>query len=128
MDDRLAKEFELLQQVYGATEAAADRSWVVIESFPLPTGWSRESTPLLILVPAGYPLTAPDNFYTADDLKLASGIEPGSSSPGQSHVGRTWKMFSWHVDGSWSAGADEKRGDNLLTFLLKCRDRLEDRT
>jgi hypothetical protein len=36
-------------------------------------------------------------------------------------------MFSWHLDEEWRPAADiaaQATGHNLLTFLLRCEDRL----
>ena len=93
---------------------------------PLPQGWSAEETPLLVLIPAGYPTTPPDNFYVRNDLTLAGGGEPGNAPKDQPQRNTTWRMFSWHVDETWQPSAAPARGDNLLTFLAGCEQRLSE--
>lgn len=124
MSDRLQAEFDLVRRRYGGVEIGPNNGWLIIAAFPLAEGWSLTQTPLLVLVPGGYPVTPPDNFYVANELRLAGGGEPGNSSANQSHAGRMWRMFSWHIDDSWRPEHDPRRGDNLLTFLLNASARL----
>lgn len=108
---------------------APDMSWVIIKTFPIPSGWTRTTSELLFFIPSGYPVTPPDNFYVANDLHLeGGGGEPGSAPRDQVQLGRSWRMFSWHLDDTWHPNADITSGDNLLTFLLKCEERLGERS
>src|SRR2546422_8750721 len=104
--DRLRAELALIRQMYGEIEIGPGNAWFVVARFPIPPGWNKTETPLLVLVPSGYPVTPPDNFYVANDLRLAGGGEPGSASANQSQAGRTWKMFSWHLDAVWQPSRD----------------------
>jgi len=124
--ERIAQELELVRRHFGEHEQSPTRAWVIIKHFRLPPGWDRDETELLFFVPSGYPVTPPDNFYVDNGLRLASGGEPGSSPKDQAQLGRVWRMFSWHLDDDWRPHADPTRGDNLVTFLLKCLDRLQE--
>jgi hypothetical protein len=124
---RLQREFELVAQRYGALEFAEDVTWVVIKRLALPAGWSAEVTRLLLMIPAGYPATPPDNFAIDSEIRLANGGQPGNLTGRITHAGREWLLFSWHVvDGAagWAPHAEIERGDNLLTFLLGVESRL----
>lgn len=128
MIDRWRAEIELVRRRCGELEVAPDMSWVIIKSFPIPGGWTRTTSELLFVIPSGYPVTPPDNFYVANDLFLEGGGEPGNAPRDQVQLGRSWRMFSWHLDDTWRPHADVTSGDNLLTFLLKCEDRLTERS
>lgn len=127
MRARLQREFELVAQRYGELELTEDVTWVVIKSLTLPAGWSAAVTRLLLMIPAGYPATPPDNFAIEAKIRLANGGEPGNLAGRISHAGREWLQFSWHVvDGvaGWAPHAEIERGDNLLTFVLGVESRL----
>ena len=85
MRDRLDRELALLRTRYGPLKEL-DETGLVIERFPLPSGWNLSTTRLLLLLPAGYPTTPPDNFYTDPDLRLATGAEPANTSVGHQHA------------------------------------------
>lgn len=126
MNERIREELEFVRRRFGELEYSPASSSVVVKHLMLPVGWDREETELLFLIPSGYPVTPPDNFYTDNALRLSSGGEPGSSPKDQSQLGGLWRMFSWHLDDEWRPHADPTRGDNLVTFLLKCLDRLKE--
>jgi hypothetical protein len=124
---RLQRELELVAQRYGELEVAEDVTWLVIKSLVLPAGWSAGVTRLLLMIPAGYPATPPDNFAIDGDIRLANGGEPGNLAGRITHAASEWLLFSWHVvDGTagWAPHAEIERGDNLLTFLLGVESRL----
>lgn len=92
---------------------------------PLPDGWNKNATDVLIILGPGYPNTPPDNFYVPTGLQLANGSNPGNFSPNAfSHEGKSWDMFSWHHESGWAPAADIGGGSNLLTFMLEVERRL----
>ncbi len=118
MLERLQREFELVQTEYGDVEIGPNLDWVLIKEWLLPTGWNKTATQVLVLIPPGYPITPPDNFYTDNELRLASGGQPGNSSPNIPHLGKSWLQFSYHVEPEdWKPHADLLKGHNLFTFL-----------
>lgn len=123
--ERRKEEIELLRRRYGEMEHGTNLDWVLFKSFPLPPGWNRECTELLILIPAGYPSTPPENFYVRDGLRLANGESPSNYSEGQTVLGGRWAQFSYHPQ-SWDPAPDLKEGDNLLTFMLVVERRLQE--
>jgi hypothetical protein len=126
--ERREKELQLVEAQFGELERAPDLSWFVIRRCPLPAGWSKTETSLLILLDPGYPETPPDNFHTDADLTLASGDEPGNASGMLEHADRRWRVFSWHFEDTeeWRPHAEVERGHNLLTFLLGVQQRLDE--
>jgi len=124
MDERRLKELALLEQRYGEIEHGPNLDWVIIKAFKLPPGWNRECTRLLIIMPPGYPVTPPDNFYVDTGLRLASGAPLSGYSEPVSQLGQNWGQFSHHVDSNtWRPSPDNLSGDNLLTFMLSVERR-----
>lgn len=127
MLDRRLQEIELLRKKYGPLEHGANLEWILFKEFPLPPGWNRTTTPLLVLIPPGYPMTPPDNFYVPIGFRLASGATPTNYSEPVSHLGQQWGQFSVHVQKEqWNPKADILEGDNLLTFMLGVERRLRE--
>jgi hypothetical protein len=127
MLERRLKEIDLLRKRYGELDHGANVEWVIFKSFRLPPGWNRTVTRLLIIVPPGYPMTPPDNFYVEPGLKLVSGAGVTNYSEPVSQLGQNWGQFSYHVDsGDWKATADILSGHNLLTFMLGVERRLSE--
>lgn len=124
MRERRKKEFELLKQKYGEMDRGEGLDWAIFKVFPLPPGWAKTQIGLLVLVPPGYPMTPPDNFYVEPGLKLASGNLPQNYSEPVNHQGRSWGQFSFHIEQGWLAAADIFSGHNLLTFMLAVEKRL----
>jgi len=123
MRARREREFELLRQKYGAVEQGTDLDWLIIKAFTLPPGWARARTELLVIVPPGYPMTAPDNFYVETGLRLAAGSPPQNYSEPVMCQGRHWGLFSFHVESGWVPSADLLAGHNLLTFMINVESR-----
>lgn len=127
MLERRQREIELIQAAYGELDLGPDLDWLLIKQWPLPAGWNKKSTEVLVLIPPGYPVTPPDSFYTEPDLCLAGGGQPGNTAQGHSVNGRSWRWFSYHVEaGDWRPHADLLQGHNLLTFLEGVRRRLSE--
>lgn len=127
MLERRKQEFDLIRTKYGDIEVGPNLEWVIINRYPLPPGWNKAETALLILIRPGYPTTPPDNFFVDNDLRLANDQVPNRASLNQAQLGRTWLQFSYHVEGSdWKPHADLLEGHNLLTFLLGVEKRLSE--
>jgi len=124
--DRRRQEIELLRRKYVSVTCSDSLDWIRFEGFNLPPGWNRNKTCVLVLVPAGYPVTPPDNFYVPIGLRTALGNPPSNYTESQSLLGEQWGQFSLHVDGEWKPSADHLQGDNLLTFMLGVERRLKE--
>lgn len=118
MLERRKRELELLKAEYGDLEIGEKLDWVIIKKWLLLSGWNKTETPVLVLIPSGYPVTPPDNFYTDNDLRLVNEGLPGNSSVNVSQLEKSWLQFSYHVEPEdWKPHADILQGHNLLTFL-----------
>lgn len=114
MTERTKRELALVAVVYGELEIDQDLRWFIIKKWPLVSGWNKESTRVLILIPSGYAITPPDNFYTDADFAVKGGAQPGNTSAAQPISGQQWLQFSYHIEASdWQP----ENGHNLLTFL-----------
>jgi hypothetical protein len=126
--ERRIFEIVLLRKRYGKVEHGANIDWLLFKSFMLPLGWNREHTELLIIIPPGYPITPPDNFYVLNGLRLivnGAGQVPSNYSENQTILGGSWAQFSYHAQ-IWSPAADSLEGDNLLTFILCVEQRFRE--
>ncbi len=102
-------------------------TWVIAKAVPLPEGWNRPRTDVLVFIPPGYPQVPPDNFYVPAGLRLASGGTPNSFQPGnRTHGGEQWDMFSFHHEAGWHPTVEPEDGSNLVTFLTVVRKRLSE--
>jgi hypothetical protein len=119
MMERRKLEIALLEKEYGEVEVGPNLDYVLFKHFRLPPGWNRDETEVLILIPSGYPVTKPDNFYVATGLRLKSEQMPGSYTEGQQHVGKVWGVFSVHLEDDWQPNAsDLLMGHNLLSYTI----------
>ena len=91
--------------------------FLVFRDYPLPSGYNKSSSELLVKVPPPYPAAKLDMFWMDADLTLNSGGLPQSCNH-EVVNGKVWLRFSWHPNG-W-----DPRHDNLKTFLNFIRMRL----
>ena len=125
--ERLRAEVEMLRAEHPSLQCGADLDWVLIADFPLPPGWNRERTRLLLLVPSGYPQIPPDNFYVDVGLRTSGGAMPGSYSEPVGQIGDNWGQFSWHAEmESWRPAPEPAAGHNLRTVVDMIRKRLSE--
>lgn len=102
---------ELRQEGYTIEELAEpDYAVLIISLWPLPFGYSKQLTRLLLRIPRSYPLGKPDMFWVDPDVRLADGRVPHKASD-EVVLGSTWLRFSWHPS-KWDPARD-----NLRTFL-----------
>jgi len=90
---------------------------VLLRDYPLPPGYNKRSSDLLMRLPLSYPNGKPDMFWLEEDLTLAGGAIPQRAGVIETHLGRRWRRFSWHPK-SW----DPIKCD-LRTFIefINCR-------
>ncbi len=84
--------------------------YVIIENFPLPAGYNKQHTRLLLKIPLSYPNGNPDMFWVDPDLRLSSGGSQASANI-ENVLGEPWLRFSWHPQ-KWNPVLD-----NLNTFV-----------
>ena len=124
--ERRKTEFALLRQRYGDLGHGENFDWVIFKDFRLPAGWNRDTTELLVVIPAGYPTTPPDNFFVRNELRISDGSMPANYSDNQSVLGSSWAQFSFHAK-EWNPSTALEDGDSLLTFMLAVEQRLRER-
>lgn len=110
----LDSELEELRAIGYTVEVHGDPAGqaVVFKGFKLPSTFSQQATDLLIRIPQNYPHAHPDMFYVEVGVVFTGGRIPRSAEQVESHVGRQWRRFSWHLNNRWHPGRD-----SLVTFL-----------
>jgi hypothetical protein len=80
---------------------------VVIKSWRLPAGYDRAESDLLVRLPSGFPDVAPDMWWFAPAVKLASGATVQATELVESYLGQEWQRWSRHFQGGqWRSGLD----------------------
>lgn len=87
------------------------RIYIVFENYPLPEGWNRKTTRLLVISDVSYPNSKLDMFWVDPDLRLCDGRQPQAGENIETHLNERWQRFSWHVK-KWNPAVD-----NLITYL-----------
>lgn len=124
---RLELERPILVRAFPRAELLAEDKVVILRDHRLPPGWSHELTDVLFTFPANFPAGCPDSVCARRDLTLANGNSPASTQGIQTHAGREWLQFSWHVDaGDWRPTVDPAVGSNLVTYLVGALGRFEE--
>jgi hypothetical protein len=92
-----------------AYEVSADAGMtcVVIKAWQLPAGYDRTESNLLVRLPAGFPDVAPDMWWFAPAVKLASGATAQATELTENYLGQQWQRWSRHFQpGQWRSGLD----------------------
>jgi len=118
------QHFERLRKRHGNAVIVAngDGSFTItVPDVPTGKGWNREKVTVAFVAPAGYPLAAPDCFWTEPGLALEHGGPPQNTgqNPGP-NIGNGWLWFSWHPS-TWNANHS-----NMETYLNVIRRRFAD--
>jgi len=94
---------------------------VVLKEYQLPEGkYDHDIADILILLPPGYPDSAPDMFYASPCLKLKStGREAYAANVSHSFGGKVWQRWSRH-NRNWRSGID-----GIHTMLARVQTALE---
>jgi hypothetical protein len=83
---------------------------LVVHGWPFPVAYNVRTADILIRIPAGYPLTPLDMFYTNPTVMLTTGAPPAACQQWETHGGQAWQRWSRHH--AWRPGVD-----NLRTFI-----------
>jgi hypothetical protein len=89
---------------------------VVIHDFDFPEAYLPRKADLLIILPAGYPNSHPDMFWTHPDVRRTNGTWPAASEHHAVYGNRNWQRWSRHYQGQWRAGID-----NFRSYLAAVR-------
>jgi hypothetical protein len=127
MLERRQQEIELIRREFGDLTVGTNLEWVVINQYPLVPGWNKTETPVLLMIPPGYPATPPDNFYVDPDLRIGQDNTMANATSIATMLDKQWVQFSYHVEASeWKAHPDLLLGHNLLTFIHAVKQRLSE--
>ena len=86
---------------------AEARIYVVLRAVPLPPGRFRVAvTDVLFLADHQYPLSALDMFWTDVAVVRPDGSIPQNADSIETYLGRQWRRFSWHRNGTWDPAAN----------------------
>lgn len=96
---------------------------IIISDYPLPGGFDRTTTDMLVRLPPGFPDAAPDNFWVDPPIKNArTQAYPVNANGKEPHLQRSWQFFSRHLrDTPWRPGLDD-----LRTWLNTIRRSLQE--
>lgn len=82
MNQIILEQLEQLKQKYPNSfiKERDDGSHVlIIENFPLPKGWNKNTTTVVVFIPGCYPICKPSCFWADKDLRLEGGGVPIST-------------------------------------------------
>lgn len=122
MQPRLAEEWDDIVDTYPDAEHADGPERVTVSLQLEPGIYTRDLTPVAVLVPAGYRATSPDGFLVPTGFGFANGEAfPASDASGIGMPG--WLAVSFHMidaagASTWRATADPAKGDNFTGYLL----------
>ena len=94
---------------------------VVMPQWPLPRGFDRDESDLLIRLSPGYPDVPPDMWWFSPPVHLANGQDLPATNAVEGYLGRSWQRWSRHFSGGqWQSGVD-----GLESFFALIRQNLE---
>jgi hypothetical protein len=85
--------------------------YIIFDKYPLPKGWNKTETRLLLMTDISYPNSKLDMFWVDPGLQLNGGKVPQAGETIETHLGQQWQRFSWHVQ-KWNPAVD-----NLISYL-----------
>ena len=105
--DRHAAELSAVTGFAVEVHQDGNKLFVVVRGYQLPTGVAKvASTDVLFLADTQYPLSEIDMFWTDVEVVQPDGsIFEKSTVMGQ-HLGRDWRRFSYHRNGTWSSAGN----------------------
>jgi hypothetical protein len=99
----------------------ANMTCIVIPAYPLPEGFDRPHSDLLLRLNAGYPDVPPDMWWFDPPVRRADGQAIPATEVIEHHLGRSWQRWSRHFKpGQWESGID-----SLESFMALLRRELE---
>lgn len=91
--------------------------WLRIRRLPLPRGWNKAASELLILIPEAYPEIPPDKFYLDPDLRDRNGHSPGHYFKANELSDSGWAWLCLHLGNNWAPRQRIEDGDHLVTVI-----------
>ena len=107
MIELLDEDTEYLDQAFGSdwrlVEEGNAKFGLVIQNYPLPTGFNLSHTKLMVLIPSGYPGSHLDMFYFNPPIQTTNCRSIPALATEQ-HFSETWQRWSRHYE--WQPGID----------------------
>jgi hypothetical protein len=122
---KLQQELEDLIRESCEIQVIEDADFVnlIFKRFMLGEGFFPQQSDLLLRIPRSYPDAGPDMFWVSPDVKLQSGQLPQAAESIETYMGKPWRRFSWHRQGSpWNPTID-----NMHSQLEFIRRRLSEK-
>ncbi len=112
-NEQVNQQVELLRQQGHNLDVVEADGWIniILHAHPLPQGYNRQATEVLIKLPLAFPNGRPDMFWTEPELRLQDGRTPRNADPIETAMGKQWRRFSYHPS-SWNPGTDD-----LATYI-----------
>jgi hypothetical protein len=85
--------------------------FIVFDKYPLPPGWNKRETRLLLITDISYPNSRMDMFWVDPDLRLNGERIAQGGGVIETHLRQQWQRFSWHVQ-RWNPAVD-----NVISYL-----------
>lgn len=98
------------------------RRWVLLHEFSVPEGYNLDKVTAAVMLPIGYPQSAPDMVYFYPPLSLSSGKKIHAAEATETIQGETYQRWSRHFlpQEPWRPGID-----SLETYALMISGWLE---
>lgn len=95
---------------------------VIIHNYQLPAAYAPRTVDLRVILPAGYPASTPDMFWTFPWVKVVStNADPeGSSEPATYGDDKRWQRWSRHYQEGWRSSID-----GLRSYLASIRREID---
>lgn len=85
----------------------ANMTCIVIPDFPLPTGFDRPKSDLMLRLNAGYPDVPPDMWWFDPPIRRTDGQAIPATDVVERHLERSWQRWSRHLAAEhWQSGID----------------------
>lgn len=104
---------------WSIVSASPGKHALMIRQFSIPSGFNREASTLMVLLPSGYPGSALDMFYFDPPLARSDGVDIGGLAP-ELHFERSWQRWSRHY--AWEAGEDSLAKHVEFVIRQLCRE------
>lgn len=86
---------------------SGNRLHLIIRDFVFPDDYAPRNADLMIIIPASYPNSNPDMFWTYPNVKLQNGSWPKRAKHHKEYLGQSWQRWSRHFNGNkWRPGID----------------------
>ena len=100
-------------------EQQGPQAYIILRALPLPKGaYQVTVSDVLFITDTQYPLSAMDMFWTEPAVLRHDGSVPAGGESIETYVGRQWRRFSWHRNGTWNPA-----GNPLLDHFAFVQDR-----